>query len=80
MLTNFEIIPGSSEHFGEKCLIGCNDQEGNCDWCGDDGLCCKKGSIGNGCDGTIGGTNDYLCVNKHGNIQPYIAVYSYIFF
>ena len=61
------VLPGSLEHFGEKCLIGCNDQEGNCDWCGDDGLCCKKGSIGNGCDGTIGGTNNYLCVNKHGN-------------
>ena len=27
-----------------------------------EGFCCKKGMNGNGCDGTIGGIVDYLCV------------------
>ena len=32
-----------------------------CDWCGLDGWCCRKDWVGNGCDGTIGGTNHHRC-------------------
>ena len=37
-------------------------KEGKCDWCGTDGWCCRKGWVGNGCDGTIGGSNGHQCV------------------
>ena len=55
------------ENGGKNCLVGCNKEQGKCDWCGMDGWCCRKDSVGNGCDGTFGGINDHQCVLKPGN-------------
>ena len=52
--------------------MNCNGMEGQCDWCGNDGWCCRKEWIGNGCDGSIGGTNRHACVLNPGkNILSY---------
>ena len=45
---------------GEDCWWKCDKQEGPCNWCGT-GLCCKRGSIGNGCDGTFGHGSKHVC-------------------
>merc|ERR1719464_445296 len=49
------------ENQGKDCWSGCDQKEGKCDWCGTDGWCCRKGWVGNGCDGTIGGSNGHQC-------------------
>ena len=54
------------ENGGKDCFDVCKKQ-GRCDWCGMDGLCCRKDRIGNGCDGTFGG-HDHQCVLKPGNV------------
>ena len=54
-------------HSGEECSLSknkCNKQEGKCDWCGTEGWCCRKGFIGNGCDGSFGGESGHRCVLK----------------
>ena len=57
---------------GENCWYNCNEMDGPCDWCGNVGLCCRKEWIGNGCDGSIGGTNIHECVLSPGkNILSY---------
>ena len=57
--------PSALENSGKNCWDGCNKQQGRCNWCGTDGYCCRKGwSIGNGCDGTFGGTGHHLCLLK----------------
>ena len=60
------IILGSLEDAGKDCLHKCHKQ-GKCDWCSaDGGWCCRKGEkyTGNGCDGSIGGLDNHLCVYK----------------
>ena len=54
------------EHSDEDCWNGCNYAQGKCGWCGNDGWCCRKEWIGNGCDGSFGGANQHLCVLKPG--------------
>ena len=49
-----------------NCWNWCNEMDGPCDWCGNVKLCCRKGWIGNGCDGSIGGTNQHQCVLNPG--------------
>ena len=51
------------EHSGENCWNKCNQQEGSCKWCVADGMCCRKGWIGNGCDGRIGGAGHQCVLN-----------------
>jgi len=58
--------PGTLKNSGKNCWDGCNEQEGKCDWCGTEGFCCKKDSIGNGCDGVFGGQDNHECVRKYG--------------
>ena len=43
-------------HAGEDCWVGCNNNQGPCDWCGSGNLCCRYGwdDHSNGCDGTLG--------------------------
>merc|ERR1712110_83117 len=48
---------------GKECWWVCGRREGECSWCGD-GMCCRKGWTGNGCDGTIGGRRNHQCVAK----------------
>ena len=58
------------ENGGEACWSECNHQKGKCEWCGIEGYCCKKGSLGNGCDGTFGGETGHRCVIKpKGNLD-----------
>ena len=52
------------ENGGKNCLVGCNKEQGKCDWCGMDGWCCRKDWVGNGCDGTFGGPSSHRCVLK----------------
>jgi len=56
-------------HAGENCWYNCNDTQGQCDWCGNDGWCCRKEFYGNGCDGFIGGTNQHECVKVCNNLE-----------
>ena len=57
IIQNIANVKGSPlENGGEKCWGRCNKQEGKCDWCGTEGWCCRKDRIGNGCDGTFGGS------------------------
>ena len=59
------------ENGGKDCWNVCHTQYpwagGKCDWCGKDGWCCKKGTIGNGCDGTFGGSFNHQCALKPGS-------------
>jgi len=48
----------------KKCFDACGKKMGPCNFCGPDGLCCKKGYAGNGCDGKIGKTDKYRCIWK----------------
>ena len=53
------------ENGDKDCLTQCKDIQGKCpDYCGFDGYCCKKDSTGNGCDGSIGGSDRLECVLK----------------
>ena len=53
-------------NIGLNCWYKCGEEQGPCDWCGQDGNCCKKGLTGNGCDGTIGGLTRHECAGKPG--------------
>ena len=46
---------------GRDCWSNCGHQEGPCDWCGNGGMCCKVGDVGNGCDGIMGTTGYHGC-------------------
>ena len=48
---------------GQYCWIECNWLLGPCNWCGTEGMCCKVGIEGNGCDGTMGGNGQYYCTD-----------------
>jgi len=64
------------ENQNQNCWTGCNQLQGKCGWCGVEGYCCKKGMKGNGCDGSIGGIVDYLCVlNPKGRFDD--TIYDY---
>ena len=52
-----------SNHEGEECYSKCNGNQGKCEWCGE-GLCCRKGFEGGGCDGSFGGQSNHQCVTK----------------
>lgn len=51
-------------HANEDCWSQCQGKEGKCSWCGTEGYCCKKGSIGGGCDGSFGGKTGHVCALK----------------
>ena len=53
---------GELDNAGEECWWECNKQQGKCDWCGTEGWCCRIDWTGNGCDGSIGGTENHQCV------------------
>ena len=63
------------QHEDEDCWGACHQQEGYCGWCGDDGLCCRKGWEGNGCDGEIGGHSGHRCAANPGIINQ--KIYNY---
>ena len=46
----------------------CNGQQGPCAFCGWGGMCCRKGHIGNGCDGFMGKERLHICVRREGKI------------
>ena len=71
MDSNYE--SGPLEHSGENCWNRCNTKQGKCRWCGTEGWCCNKGTIGNGCDGLFGGNNEFQCVLKPGTASDQTA-------
>lgn len=56
----------SLENMGEICWDPCDEKQGACEFCGLDGVCCRKGYTGNGCDGEIGGDDHHRCASKPG--------------
>ena len=48
---------------GQYCWVECNWLLGPCNWCGTQGMCCRVGTEGNGCDGTMGGHGHYYCTD-----------------
>ena len=57
------------EKGGQDCWGGCNSQQGQCNWCGAGGWCCRMSWTGNGCDGTFGGATNHQCVLKPVQIE-----------
>ena len=53
------------KNLGKNCWGACGRKDGFCSWCGTEGLCCRKGWTGNGCDGKMGG-NGHACVKRQG--------------
>ena len=52
---------------GKDCWKGCGENQdvGQCDWCGKDGMCCRMGwTSDGGCDGCLGGDSNHVCVKK----------------
>ena len=58
---------------GKECMTECGInwwEGGQCDWCGKDGMCCRKGKKGptgmeNACDGCLGDSvSAHVCVKK----------------
>ena len=50
---------------GIDCWESCGKKQGKCSFCGIDGYCCRKDfTPGNGCDGSSGGINRHVCVQK----------------
>ena len=49
---------------GENCWNRCNQQDGDCDWCGVEGKCCRLDWIGASCDGSEGAFGKHTCVSK----------------
>merc|ERR1739844_183165 len=49
------------ENGGKECWWKCRRKEGPCSWCGDEGMCCRQGWTGNGCDGNVGGPHNHQC-------------------
>merc|ERR1712137_1303625 len=41
-------------HAGKDCWRGCRRKQGKCRWCGTEGMCCRVGWRGNGCNGKLG--------------------------
>ena len=49
---------------GIDCWNGCGRRQGECAWCGD-GMCCRLGWKGNGCDGKMGQAGKgHVCTGK----------------
>ena len=66
-IKDFDIVPDPLENAGENCWSACHENAGKCDWCGTEGLCCRKGWIVNGCDGSGGNEFEHQCILKQGN-------------
>ena len=65
-------IPECAEiykNLGEDCWWGCSQTQGACAWCGTEGLCCRKGHVGNGCDGQVGDDDFHMCVKNEGRVD-----------
>ena len=54
----------SLKNENKDCWYNCNSKQGPCSWCGVNGMCCKQGVVGNGCDGTFGAKNFHGCALK----------------
>ena len=52
----------SACHLGKECWTKCGEKDGYCDWCDGDGLCCREGRVGNGCDGEMGEPYRHTCM------------------
>ena len=52
----------STCHLGKECWTKCGEKDGYCDWCDGDGLCCREGRVGNGCDGEMGEKYRHTCM------------------
>ena len=55
-------------NMGKSCYRRCNRQQGPCTFCGWGGMCCRKGEIGNGCDGFMGRERYHTCVRREGKL------------
>merc|ERR1719458_1259310 len=50
---------------GKDCWWGCKKTQGECEWCGTEGWCCRLGWKGNGCDGKMGAEGmGHVCISK----------------
>jgi hypothetical protein len=69
-------IDDSIQNEGDECWGQCGGKNGNCSWCGAEGMCCRQGInwIKGGCDGMVGGANKHQCSKKpnSGKILPLI--------
>ena len=53
------------KNYGLDCWNGCSSKQGQCAWCGTEGMCCRIGWTGNGCDGNMGIKDlGHVCVEK----------------
>ena len=58
-------IEAGLKNAGKNCWQACGHKQGNCNWCGTDGMCCRYGwhDKSRGCSGKIGiqGTTGHVC-------------------
>jgi len=70
-------VPDVKNEF-KPCSDDCGEN-GYCpSFCGQDGLCCMKGVKENGCDGTVGGNGERVCIGRIGRLMPLTPVSSII--
>ena len=56
------------KNLGQNCWYDCGATQGPCTWCGTEGMCCRQGFIGNGCDGQMGEVIMHACVGNEGKV------------
>ena len=78
ILKNFEIIPDPLENSGENCWTACHENPGKCDWCGTEGLCCRKGFKVNECDGLAGVESEHQCILKGNTFKSNVSNMQYV--
>ena len=67
------------ENEGKDCWKGCKKTQGECEWCGTDGWCCRLGWEGNGCDGSMGASGmGHVCTSKGNLMGIKCPIYLYI--
>jgi len=61
-----DLIPvdvNTAKNVRKKCYEKCGQKDGHCpEFCGKDGLCCRSGHSGGGCDGKEGDSKHHTCV------------------
>ena len=64
--TNIPDNDGGIQNEGQQCWDQCGHKNGDCDWCGSEGMCCRQGGhwAKDGCDGSVGGHNRHECAKK----------------
>ena len=64
------------KNVGTQCWYQCGKKDGKCLFCGEGGLCCRHGFVGNECNGKIGlDKSHHLCTaDQRGKREIFFTV------